>query len=61
MGALVLALAIGGMALLFSALLYLIPVRGSRPAPEESFQESQQRLRHYLRKIHREHGDVDQF
>ena len=35
---------------LFSALLYLIPVRGSRPASGESFEESQERIRRYLRK-----------
>jgi hypothetical protein len=36
MGALVLALTIGGMALLFSALLYIIPSRGNRPMPNGS-------------------------
>jgi hypothetical protein len=59
MGTVVLALAVGGMALLFSALLYLIPIRGSRPAPDESFEESQQRIRRYLREIRREHGESD--
>jgi hypothetical protein len=59
MGAAVLALVVGGMALLFSALIYLIPIRGSRPAPDESFEESQDRIRRYLREIRREHGDVD--
>jgi hypothetical protein len=60
MGAVVLALAIGGMALLFSALIYLIPVRGNRSAPDESFEESQERIRRYLREIRRDHGGVDQ-
>ena len=60
MGAVVLALAIGGMALLFSALLFVVPIRGSRPVPDESFEESQDRIRHYLCEIRRERGDVDQ-
>jgi hypothetical protein len=57
MGAVVLALAIGGMALLFSALLYLIPIRGSRPTTSESFEESQERIRRYLREIRRDQGE----
>jgi hypothetical protein len=60
MGAVVLALSIGGMALLFSVLLYLIPVRGSRPSPDESFEESQERMRRHFREIRREHGEGDQ-
>jgi hypothetical protein len=59
MGAVVLALSVGGMALLFSALLYLVPIRGNRPAPDESFEESRERIRQYLREIRKEHGDVD--
>jgi hypothetical protein len=58
MGAVILALSVGGMALLFSALLYLIPVRGSRPASGESFEESQERIRRYLREMRRDRGDV---
>lgn len=57
MGALVLALSVGGMALLFSALLYLIPVRGGRPAPKESFEESQERIRRYLRELRGDQAD----
>ena len=59
MGAVVLALSIGGMALLFSALLFLIPIRGSRSAPDESFEESLDRIRRYLREIRRDHGEID--
>ena len=59
MGALVLALSVGGMALLFSALLYLIPVRGSRPSPDETFEESQKRIRRYLRELRRDQADDD--
>jgi hypothetical protein len=57
MGALVSALSVGGMALLFSALLYLIPLHGSRPSPDETFEESQKRIRRYLRELRRDQAD----
>jgi hypothetical protein len=50
---------IGGMALLFSALLYLIPIRGNRPESKEPFEVSIDRLRHYLREIRRDQDERD--
>jgi hypothetical protein len=51
MGTVRMALAVGGMALLFSALIFFIPVRGRRPPSQESFEDSQKRIREYLREI----------
>jgi hypothetical protein len=51
MGTLGMALAVGGMALLLSALIFFIPIRGRRPPSQESFEDSQKRIREYLREI----------
>jgi hypothetical protein len=45
------ALVVGGMALLFSGLIFLLPDPGSGRAPTESFEESQQRIEQYLREM----------
>jgi hypothetical protein len=49
----VMALVVGGMALLLSGLIFLIPVRGGRPAPLESFEDSQKRIEQYLQDMRR--------
>jgi hypothetical protein len=54
-----LALVVGGMALLFSGLVFLIPVRGRRPPPQESFEDSQRRTEQYLREMRRNRGEID--
>jgi hypothetical protein len=51
MGTLGMALAVGGTALLFSALIFFFPIRGRRPPLQESFKDSQKRIREYLREI----------
>jgi hypothetical protein len=53
------ALVVGGMAFLFSGLIFLIPGRGSRPAPEESLEDSQKRIEQYLREVRRDRGEID--
>ena len=47
------ALVVGGMAFLFSGLIFLIPIRGSSSPPDEPFEDSQERIEQYLREIHR--------
>jgi hypothetical protein len=53
MGTFGMALVVGGMALLFSGLVFLIPVRGRRPPSQESFEDSQKRIERYLREMRR--------
>jgi hypothetical protein len=59
MGTAGMALVLGGMALLFSGLIFLIPVRGRRPAPLESFEDSQERIEQHLREMRRNRGEID--
>jgi hypothetical protein len=59
MGTVGMALVVGGMAFLFSGLIFLIPVRGSRPAPKESFEDSQKRIEQYLREMRRNREEID--
>jgi hypothetical protein len=59
MGTVGMALVVGGMALLFSCLIYLIPVRGRRPAPHESFEDSQERIEQHLREMRRSRDEID--
>ena len=53
------ALIVAGMAFLFSGLIFLIRVRASRPAPQESLEDSQEQIEQYLREICRERGEID--
>jgi hypothetical protein len=53
------ALVVGGMALLFSGLVFFLPDPGSGPAPTESFEDSQQRIEQYLREIRKNRGQID--
>jgi len=57
MGTVGIALVVGGMALLFSGLIFLLPFPGKRSPPRESFEDSQQRIEHYLREIRRNRSD----
>jgi hypothetical protein len=57
MGTAGVALVVGGMALLFSGLIFLMPFPGKRPPPRESFEESQQRIEQYLREMRRNRSD----
>ena len=51
MGAVGMGLFVGGMALLFSVLILLIPGRRNRSGPSESFEDSQKRIEKYLREM----------
>jgi hypothetical protein len=53
------ALIVGGTAFLFSGLIFLIPVGGSRPAPGESLEDSQEPIEQYLREMERDRGEID--
>jgi hypothetical protein len=57
MGTVGLALIVGGMALLFSGLIFLMPFPGKRAPPQESFEESQLRIEKYLRQLGRKRSD----
>lgn len=59
MGTVGLALVVGGMAFLFSGLIFLIPVRGNRHPPQESFEDSQERIEQYLREMRRNREEID--
>jgi hypothetical protein len=52
------ALVVGGMALLFSGLIFLIPVRGAGRAPQESFEDSQGRIEQCLREMRGNRGEI---
>ena len=58
MGTIGIALVVGGMALLFSGLIFLLPFSGKRPPPRESFEDSQHRIEQYLREIRRNRSDT---
>jgi hypothetical protein len=49
-------LMVDGMALLFSVLLFFVPVRGRRHPPQESFEDSQERIEQYLREMRKNRG-----
>lgn len=53
------ALVVGGTAFLFSGLIFLILVGGSRPAPGESLEDSQEPIEQYLREMDRDRGEID--
>lgn len=59
MGSVALALIVGGMALIFSGLIFCLPFRGRRQAPRESFEDSQERIDQHLREIRRSRGEMD--
>jgi hypothetical protein len=51
MGNVGMALVVGGMALLCSGLIFLLPFQGRRELRQEPFEESQQRLHDYLQEM----------
>jgi hypothetical protein len=53
------ALIVGGMAFLFSGLIFLIPTGASRAAPQDSLEDNQEQIEQYLREMSRERGDID--
>lgn len=57
-GILVLALIVGGSALLMSVLVFLIPFRGKRGKPVEFFEDSQRRMRQHLEQIRGDRDDL---
>jgi hypothetical protein len=59
MGTVGLALVVGGMALLFSGLVFLIPLGGRRPPSRESFEDSQRRIEQYLREMRESRDEID--
>jgi hypothetical protein len=42
-----------------SGLIFLIPFRGARPVPQESFEDSQERIEQHLREMRRNRGEID--
>jgi hypothetical protein len=59
MGTVGVALVVGGMALLFSGLVFLVPVRGRRHPPQESFEDSQKRIEQHLREMRENRLQID--
>jgi hypothetical protein len=53
------ALVVGGMALLFSGLVFFLPDPGRGSAPTESFEDSQRRIEEYLREMRKNRGSID--
>ena len=56
MKALGLSLIVGGMAWLFSGLIFLMPTADS--ARKRSFEESQEEIEYYLRQLRKERGEL---
>jgi hypothetical protein len=52
------ALVVGGMALVCSCLIFLLPNHGRRAPPQEPFEESQRRLAHHLREMQRDDDEA---
>jgi len=59
MGTVGLALVVGGMAFLFSGLIFLLPVGDRRHPSQESFEDSQELIEQYLREMRRNRGEID--
>jgi len=58
MGTVGIALVVGGVALLLSGLIFLLPFPGKRPPPPESFEDSQHRIEQYLSELRRNRSDM---
>jgi hypothetical protein len=52
------ALLVGGMAFLFSGLVFLLPTERKRSSRMESFEDSQQQIEYYLSKMRKQSGDL---
>jgi cytochrome c biogenesis protein CcdA len=56
MKALGLSMIVGGMAFLFSGLVFLLPTERKLSARKRSFEESQEELEYYLSQMRKERG-----
>ena len=52
------ALLVGGMAFLFSGLVFLLPTERKLSSRMESFEETQQQIEYYLSKMRKQSGDL---
>jgi hypothetical protein len=52
------ALLVGGMAFLFSGLVFLLPTERKLSSRMESFEETQQQIEYYLSQMRKQHGDL---
>ena len=52
------ALLVGGMAFLFSGLVFLLPTERKHSSRMESFEDSQQQIEYYLSKMRKQSGDL---
>jgi len=52
------ALLVGGMAFLFSGLIFLLPTERKLSSRMESFEGSQQQIEYYLSKMRKQSGDL---
>jgi hypothetical protein len=52
------ALLVGGMAFLFSGLVFLLPTERKRSSRMESFEDSQEQIEYYLSKMQKKSGDL---
>jgi hypothetical protein len=53
-----LALLVGGMAFLFSGLVFLLPTERKLSSRTESFEDSQRRTEYYLSEMRKQSGDL---
>ena len=53
-----LALLVGGMAFLFSGLIFLLPAERKLSSRMESFEDSQQQIEYYLSKMRKQSSDL---
>jgi Na+-transporting methylmalonyl-CoA/oxaloacetate decarboxylase gamma subunit len=58
MKALGLSMIVGGMAFLFSGLIFLLPTERKLSAREHSFGESQEEIEYYLRQMREERNEL---
>jgi hypothetical protein len=59
MGAVGMGLTVSATAILFNALILLIPDREKPVAPKESLEDSQKRMEQYLREMRKNRGKMD--
>jgi hypothetical protein len=52
------ALLVGGMAFLFSGLIFLLPTERKLSSRMESFEDSQQEIEYYLSKMRKQNGEL---
>ena len=56
MDALGISLIVGGMAFLFTGLIFLLPTERKLSSRQESFEESQERTEYYLQEMRKQRG-----